>query len=244
MKKVEIGTSGYVYKHWKKIFYPEELPAGKWFEYYTQHFKTVELNITFYRLPSLEAFKGWYKKSPPAFTFFIKGSRFITHIKRLKDCKEALNVYFKNAAPLKEKMAGVLWQLPPQSKKDAPRLESFLKELNRFPTRHVFEFRHESWFDPEITALLKKAGAIYCRADRRDYYERIVIPDTADFIYIRRHGAPNKRNRYSEKEIEADAAEIRKWMKKKKKVYVYYNNDLYGDALENALRLEELLAEG
>lgn len=244
MKKLAhiwIGTSGYTYKHWIGIFYPEDLPAGRWFEFYAERFPTVELNVSFYRLPQRKAFEGWRRRAPADFNFFIKGSRFITHIKKMKDPVEPLRIFFENASALEEKMAGVLWQFPPNFRKNAERLEGFLEALELYSgTRHCFEFRHESWFDSEIAGILEKHAAIYCRADRRDFYDYVEIPDTADFVYIRRHGVTFS-NSYTDEEIERDAREIAKWRKKGREVFIYYNNDGGGAALYDAFRLNAVL---
>ena len=121
-----IGTSGYNYPHWwNGVFYPSDLPQRKWLEYYAEYFDTVELNVSFYRLPKKEVFEGWYKRTPKHFLFAVKGSRFITHIKRLKDCRDPLSLLFEHASPLKEKLGVVLWQLPPRFKFQKERLEEF-----------------------------------------------------------------------------------------------------------------------
>ena len=156
MAKVWIGTSGFSYPHWGKgVFYPKDIPQTKWFEYYCQHFKTVELNVSFYRLPKKETFKGWRKRAGKDFVFSVKGSRYITHIKRLKDCREPIKTFFKNANEIKEKNDVVLWQLPPRFKANLERLDQFLKLLPK-NWRHAFEFRNKSWLAGEVYKILKK----------------------------------------------------------------------------------------
>jgi uncharacterized protein YecE (DUF72 family) len=129
-----IGTSGYNYPHWwNGVFYPADLPQKKWLEFYAEYFDTVELNVSFYRLPRKEVFEGWYKRTPKKFVFAVKGSRFITHIKRLKDCRDPLSLLLDHASPLKEKLGVVLWQLPPQFKFQKERLEEFCVLLSTLP---------------------------------------------------------------------------------------------------------------
>ncbi|MFN3467773.1 MAG: DUF72 domain-containing protein, partial [Candidatus Brocadiales bacterium] len=162
-----MGTSGFIYPHWGNgVFYPEGLPQRRWLEYYAEYFDTVELNVAFYRLPTEVAFRSWYKRTPKGFAFALKGSRFITHVKRLKDCQEPLELYFGRARLLKEKLSVVLWQLPPRYKKDVQRLETFIKFLKPYASyRHAFEFRDASWMSEEVYKLLSEADMALCEAD-------------------------------------------------------------------------------
>ena len=150
-----VGTSGFNYDDWGDgVFYPEKLPQRKWLEHYSKFFDTVELNVTFYRLPSLAAFKSWRERTPKNFHFALKGSRYITHIKRLKDVKKSLKIFFEQSAPLKTKTKVVLWQLPPKMKCDLARLKNFVKLLKHYKKPyHVFEFRHESWINDDVFSL-------------------------------------------------------------------------------------------
>jgi uncharacterized protein YecE (DUF72 family) len=247
MKKLWIGTSGYSYKHWRNgVFYPVDLPEKKWLEYYMTQFPTVELNVTFYRLPAQAVFKSWYKRADKNFRFFVKGSRYITHLKRLKEPAESLRIFFKTIAPLKEKNAGILWQLPPQFKADVKRLEIFLKALRKkTDLPNVMEFRDASWFHDDVTSLFEKYDIAYCRADGRVFYQGMNIPDTSSLVYIRRHGPKETalyRHSYPEETIQRDAEEINSWLKKNKTVYVYYNNDIGGAAPRDAKKLEEFVS--
>lgn len=246
MKKAKyyVGTSGYVYNHWGKgVFYPANLPQNKWLEYYTSFFDTVELNVTFYRLPAIQAFKSWYKRTSSEFSFIIKGSRFITHIKRLDDCREPLKLFFDRASSLKEKLAVVLWQLPPKFKADATRLSNFIKEIKKYSyCRHAFEFRHEDWFSKEIISMLKENNMALCLADWPEFalkYEEL----TADFVYLRRHKPSNTLygGNYSQAQLTADARKIKQWLRNNKDVYIFFNNDAHGWAVKNALTLKKLL---
>jgi uncharacterized protein YecE (DUF72 family) len=243
---VAIGTSGYVYKHWGKgAFYPEKLPQSKWFEYYAEYFRTVETNGTFYKLPAPSVFQNWHDRSDKNFIFFVKGSRFVTHFKHLKDPQPALERFFNAVAPLKKKLAGVLWQLPGQWKIDAPQLREFLKTFRDFSaTRLVMEFRNPTWFTDEVTAMLREYDAIYCRADMPDFYLTLKIPDTANYVYLRRHGAGEATRysgNYSDEALQKDAEEINSLRAEGKDVFVYFNNDIGGHALRNAKTLQDMV---
>ncbi len=241
--KLYIGTSGYSYNHWSGgIFYPPGLKQDKWLEYYCKHFNTVELNVTFYRLPQKGAFAGWNKRTPENFIFAIKGSRFITHIKRLRAAAEPLKLMFKRAEPLSKKIDVVLWQLPPKFKCDIKRLSDFLKNLQRYKNvRHVFEFRDASWFNKDIYKLLKKSNIAICGADWPECSND--IHETCDFIYIRRHGASARlySGCYSGAQLKQDANLIKRHLSKGKDVYIYFNNDAYGYAVKNAKDLKKII---
>ena len=276
MSKAYIGTSGYIYDHWYGVFYPEDLTKDKWLEHYCQFFDTVELNVTFYRLPFEAAFKGWYKRTPENFLFTVKGSRFITHIKKLNDPKEPVKLLFDRAKHLKEKLGMILWQLPPGFKANLDRLEDFCKLLKKDyfkeekdyykkdyyknslerknVIRHSFEFREESWFCEDVYQILKRYNmalvicdypfqlAISEKRQATEGRKQIQVPETADFIYLRRHGATALySSNYSDNQLKEDAQQIKKWLKKGKDVYVYFNNDAYGYAVKNALKLKELI---
>ncbi len=166
---IYIGTSGYNYPHWwKGVFFPSDLPQKRWLEFYAEYFDTVELNVSFYRLPKKEVFEGWYKRTPKQFSFAVKGSRFITHIKQLKDCREPLSLLLDHASPLKEKLGVLLWQLPPRLRFQNKRLEEFCVLLSTLPRskglRHAFEFRNESWFCDETFRILEEYKFACCIA--------------------------------------------------------------------------------
>ncbi len=251
MSKIYIGTSGYSYQHWKKIFYPEDVKQNKWLEYYAQHFNTVELNVTFYRLPGEKVFSGWYNRVPKDFLFVVKGSRFITHIKKLNNCQEPLDLLMQRVKLLKEKLGVILWQLPPSLRlaigdKDSgiriEKFEGFLKLLISYHLSHIprfsFEFRHQSWFCKEVYDLLKKYNIALCIADSPRW--PLSEETTADFVYLRFHGGKELYgSNYSDKELASWAEKIKKW-KKSKDIYAYFNNDAYGYAVENAKTLKKL----
>ena len=242
-----IGTSGYNYPHWwNGVFYPSDLPQKKWLEFYAEYFDTVELNVSFYRLPRKEVFEGWYKRTPKKFVFAVKGSRFITHIKRLKDCRDPLSLLLDHASPLKEKLGAVLWQLPPRFKFQKERLEEFCVLLTTLPRsklhRHAFEFRDESWFCPDAFRILEDFRFAFCMAHGPGlpFMEKI----TSNFIYLRLHGGEVLYgSSYSDKELRQWAGNIQNWRKKDKTAFVYFNNDAYGFAVKDALTLKRWMSQ-
>ncbi|SNB45779.1 DUF72 domain-containing protein [Geobacter sp. DSM 9736] len=240
MASIEIGCSGFNYKHWRGNFYPEKLPQRRWFEHYCTVFSTVELNVTFYRLPSPETFSKWRNDTPSGFAFAIKGSRFITHIKRLADAEEAVHRYFDAARNLGDKLKVVLWQLSPGFQLDLDRFASFLELIAPYPVRHTFEFRHPSWLIPSVTDICRRYGVNICAADNPPFL--VDPPQTADFVYIRRHGHDmHYTGNYSAKELEVDAGRIRGYLEKGRDVYIYFNNDIGGYAPRNAVELRGMM---
>ena len=237
MGRLLLGTSGYGYKHWKGVFYPSELPQSRWLEFYCQHFDSVELNVTFYRLPKRQTFEGWYQRTPPHFLFAAKGSRFITHIKKLQDCREPLRAYRENAAGLGEKLAIILWQLPPNLQFGRERLAEFCRLLgNEYPEkRHVFEFRHESWLKQDCYDILAFYGFALC-IPVSPHYPR-VEQMTAPFSYVRFHGGEVLGNScYTEEELTLWATKIKEWFMVQD-LYIYFNNDTQGFSIDNAIKL-------
>jgi uncharacterized protein YecE (DUF72 family) len=241
--KAFIGCSGFSYDHWKGgVFYPEGLAQKRMLEYYAGHFDTVELNVTFYRLPADTVFRSWRNRTPEGFRFVCKGSRLITHIKGLKGVGELVGQFMERSAGLEEKRGPTLWQMKPGTAPDLDLLKAFIRTLQKFPgTRHAFEFRHPGWFEGKVYSLLAKAGMTVCRADQPRN-----LPDPQPdfpFIYVRRHGPEARayRGSYSEDQLRKDARDIRTWLKAKKDVYIYFNNDIGGHAPHNALRLKELI---
>lgn len=243
-KHIYIGTSGYNYQHWKGIFYPKNLTQSKWLQFYCQHFKIVELNVTFYRLPSKENFKSWHRKTPKDFKFVIKGSRYITHIKRLKSCHGPLKVFFANASALKEKLTCVLWQLPSSFKFDLKRLKDFIGIIKKKYSfcLHSFEFRHNSWFNEQTFSLLKENNINLCIADSPELKTPEVI--TSNFIYLRFHGGKILyESNYSKKELKMWAKKAKSCLRGKKLLLTFFNNDTQGFAIKNALEFREMLSE-
>jgi uncharacterized protein YecE (DUF72 family) len=242
-QKIWVGTSGFVYKHWREgVFYPPGLPQKKWFEYYASIFRTLEINSTFYRLASRDAMKRWYDDSPRHFRFVAKGSRFITHMKRLSDPAPALRNFFRPLKPLREKLAAVLWQFPERSKPNIERLDAFIRQFQKqSDAQLVFEFRSAEWFIEPVTALLKEHSAAYCRADRPEFLRDLNFPDTARFVYYRYHGPQRYAGSYDDAVLRRDAAAMNAFLNKGRDVYAFFNNDIGGHAPRDARRLLRFL---
>ena len=241
MQKCKIGCSGFMYDAWKDNFYPEELPQKNWLSFYGEKFDALELNVTFYRLLKKEAFERWYKETSPGFSFSLKGSRFITHVKKLKDVELPLSTFFNATAPLMEKLEVVLWQLPPNLKANLKVLKEFIEALKPYPMRYAFEFRHKSWMNSKVFKLLSIYNIAVCMADWPPFIEE--VPLTADFIYIRRHGkGGNYSTPYATEQLKKDAKKIKAFMKEGKDVYIFFNNDAFGYAPQNAKELREIIA--
>ncbi len=204
-----------------------------------QHFSTVELNSSFYHLPSEKAFGTWRDKAPDGFVYALKVSRYITHLKKLRDVEEPLETFISRARLLGDKLGPLLYQLPPGLKRNDAVLEAFLKLLPR-DLQHVFEFRNESWFDDEVYALLRKHNAGFCVYDLPGTTTPLVA--TADFAYVRFHGSTGLYDScYTDEELESWAKKIAKLGKGLSAVYVYFNNDSHAFAIRNARKLRELL---
>lgn len=251
--KIFIGTSGWIYHHWQGIFYPEDLPSKEKLSYFAKHFKTAEINYSFYHLPRPSTYQNWYHQVPADFIFAVKASRFITHIKRLKGIKKAWKQFLNNASNLKEKLGPILFQFPPSFKATAEnikRLSNFLnlvcnhnkncnKKAMAILLQLAMEFRHKSWCDEKIYKLLKKYNVAWVIADSPRYPKAEVV--TADFVYVRMHGSKVLfSSKYTKKELQQLAQKIKKWLKTSD-VYVYFNNDAYGYAIENAKTLKDIL---
>lgn len=238
-----VGTSGYVYPHWRGRFYPADVPARAWLAYYAVHFPTVELNNPFYRLPAAHTFRAWREAVPPGFVFAVKASRFLTHVKRLRDAPEHLGLFLDRARHLGPTLGPVLFQLPATFHCDLERLDGLLRALARQRAvpglRAALEVRHPSWLAPAVIDRLADANVALCLADWRD--APVTGITTADFVYVRRHGA-GRTGRYSDAALAADARDVRGWLRQRRDVYVYFNNDARAFAVANALRLTALVA--
>jgi uncharacterized protein YecE (DUF72 family) len=240
MPAVRVGCSGWSYPHWRERVYPEGVPQRRWLEHYASVFDTVEVNATFYRLPRPETVAGWVERTPQDFRFAVKASRFLTHVRRLSDVGRGLERFYDRIAPLLDspKMGPVLWQLPETFHRDDERLAGALAWLP--PGRHCFEFRHESWFAPEVYELLREHGAALVIGDhpKRPFQEHEL---TADWTYVRFHaGSRGRRGNYSGSELETWARRIAAW-RNRAEVLAYFNNDWEGFAVRNALALRERL---
>lgn len=239
--KIWVGTSGWHYDHWRERFYPRELPKPKWLEFYSRSFATVELNNSFYRLPSEKAFASWRDYSSQSFAFAVKVSRFITHLKKLRDAEEPLTNFLSRAKLLEEKLGPLLYQLPPNLHRNEQLLESFLSMLPS-SLSHVFEFRHQSWLVQEVFSLLRRYNIGFCIFDMPDFITPIEV--TADFAYIRFHGSSMMYGGcYSDEELTDWAQRIAGLAQDVKAVYAYFNNDAEGFAVSNALTLMRKLSE-
>jgi uncharacterized protein YecE (DUF72 family) len=235
VEPIHIGCSGWNYQSWRNgVFYPPRCPASRWLEYYSRHFDTVEVNSTFYRLASPKAVANWVRQTPEQFVFTLKASRYLTHIKRLTDLDQGVQRFYERIEPLQgsPKLGPILWQLPPNFRRDEDRLEAALAGLPE--GRHCFEFRHPSWFVPNVYALLRAYGVALVIGDRKglDFqsYEM-----TADWTLVRFHyGHRGRRGNYSESELEEWAQRFEEW-RERVEIYAYFNNDWEGFAPRNAL---------
>ena len=239
--KIHIGTSGWHYKHWLGVFYPPGTSGSEMFEFYGRHFDTVEINNSFYRLPSATTFDTWRESSPQGFCFAVKASRFITHMKKLKDPESSSAKFFLVAEHLRGKLGPILFQLPPRWKVNVERLSDFLETL---PTgnKYVVEFRDESWLVKPVFESLRRHNVAFCIHDFADM--RVPHEVTADFAYLRFHGPTSAKyfGSYSDSELRVWAERIEKWRAELRAVYAYFNNDPGGEAVKNALVLKDLLA--
>ncbi|MGC8873614.1 MAG: DUF72 domain-containing protein [Chloroflexia bacterium] len=235
-----IGTSGWVYPHWRGIFYPPELPQRAWFAYYARHFSTVEVNNTFYRLPDEPVFRSWCEQAPPGFRYALKVHRLITHMKKLRGAEAPLQLFLDRACLLGDRLGPLLYQLPPGWACDTDRLAAFLEMLPQ-GLLHVFEFRHPSWFCPETLALLERYGAVLCLLSMPGVTCPIRV--TGPAVYLRLHGSTTLyASRYSREELSQWAEVLAPFLQQGLDVYVYFNNDAFGYAVANAQELRALLA--
>jgi uncharacterized protein YecE (DUF72 family) len=242
-RQIRIGCSGWNYAHWRNgVFYPPRLPSTKWLDFYAQQFDTVEVNSTFYRLPRMSSVARWVAQSPREFIFAIKASRYLTHIKRLADLGLGLDRFYACIRPLVEspKLGPILWQLPPNFRRDDERLANALSRLPR-DQRHCFEFREASWFHPDVYALLREHGVALVIGDRPEVHAFQSHELTADFTFVRFHsGSRGQRGNYSESELEEWARRFENWSSSAD-VFAYFNNDWEGFAPQNALWLKQRL---
>jgi uncharacterized protein YecE (DUF72 family) len=240
-RSVRIGCSGWNYESWQDEFY-EGKPARTWLRHYAQHFDTVEVNNTFYRLPLRTSVARWVEETPPNFVFAVKASRYLTHVKRLTDLNSGIERYYERLEPLARspKLGPVLWQLPANFHRDDERLSAALDALP--PGRHCFEFRHASWFVDPVYDLLSKHGAALVIGDRPEVKEFQTYELTTDWTYVRFHyGSRGRRGNYSESELEEWAQRFQDW-RREVEIYAYFNNDWEVFAVRNALWLKRRLS--
>jgi uncharacterized protein YecE (DUF72 family) len=242
VRPVHIGCSGWQYADWRGELYPPGLPQRRWLERYAEVFDTVEVNSTFYRLASRDAVARWVEQTPPEFVFAAKASRYLIHMKKLRDLGQGIERFYERIEPLVEagRLGPVLWQLPAWFTRDDKRLAEALGGLP--PGRHVWEFRDESWFCEEVYGLLRAHGcALACGDDaRRPLTEP---PPTTDWAFVRFHyGARGRGGNYSDAELAEWAARLRRW-RADQELWVYFNNDWNAFAIKNALKLRKLMGQ-
>jgi uncharacterized protein YecE (DUF72 family) len=242
MAEIRIGTSGYHYKHWVGRYYPAGTRPAQMLEHYLHDFDTVELNNTFYQLPNESTFDNWRDATPLGFLYAVKGSRFITHMIKLKDAERGLTNFLPRAERLGDKLGPILWQLPPGWKVNVERLEEFLSLLPR-EHRYTFELRNPTWMTDEVYEVLRNYNAAFCIYELAGYQSPIEI--TADWTYIRLHGPTHFKYQgsYSDAQLAEWAARIKTWSRRMKAVYVYFDNDDAAYAVNNAITLKRMLGK-
>jgi len=242
MTRFWVGTSGWQYKHWRERFYPKEVPQKDWLTYYSRQFPTVEINNSFYMQPSEKSWGRWRELAPEGFRYAVKAHRYLTHRKRLKDCEDSLERVVKSARRLDTHLGPLLFQLPPYFKRSgehATRLESFL-ELLPTDLPCTFEFRDKSWFGDDTFEVLRRHRAAFCSYDKPGLDCPLVA--TAGFAYMRFHGSgAGHRGNYTDRMLEDWAGRLRRLAKEVDDVYVFFNNDAFGHAVANAIKLGGLL---
>jgi uncharacterized protein YecE (DUF72 family) len=233
-QKIYIGTSGWIYDHWAELFYPQGCPKGRWLEFYAEHFDTVELNASFYRLPRPQTFENWRKRTPDNFLWAVKASRYITHVKRLREAAEPLDRLHSSVEALEEKLGPILVQLPPNLVFDEGVFYEFCQHLKK-DRLYALEVRHPSWAHQKAIDMLRDHNIALCVSDTAGRYPYIE-EDTAAFSYIRLHGSQKLyASEYSEVELQAYARKIRDLAKD---TYLYFDNDYHGYAVKNARRMK------
>lgn len=240
MGQAHIGCSGYKYPHWRRgVFYPKNLPQDQEFDYYAQHFHTVEINSTFYRLPNQSVWEKWERRAPAEFIYAIKMNRFLTHRKKLQGPKESWERFIQGVGKLRSHLGPILIQLPPRWHRNEDRLKKLAKILPR-SLRIAFEFRDKTWFSPSVYRVLRENNWALVLLSHP--HLPLVEEITADFVYLRFHGQKVLyRSSYSREELKEFAVKINSWRNRGLDVYGYFNNDAQGNAPRNALALKELI---
>jgi uncharacterized protein YecE (DUF72 family) len=235
-----IGTSGWVYAGWREHLYART-PVKKWLQVASRAFDALEINGSFYTQIKPETYERWYGETPAHFRFALKGHRFVTHYKRLRDCADSIARLRDQVKPLREKLAAVVWQLPSNFQGSAERMQDFARSLREWPAvRHAIELRHRSWFSDEIASVMREAGIAVCMGDAPDFPMWREV--TSDMVYVRLHGHTRKyASSYSELSLQAWAADAQRWLAEGRDVHVYFDNDAEGHAVRNALRFQEIV---
>jgi len=236
--RIYIGTSGWTYDDWSGTFYPPDVQGADRLNYYARHFDAVEVNATFYRLPYPSMITAWNRRLPPGFHLVVKGSRAVTHLRKLSGCEKELHLFLDRVLLL-QRLEVILWQIPPSLRKDLPRLEAFLAALPK-KVRHAVEFRHETWWCEETARLLSRHGAAFV-AVSHPRLPHTIFP-TADFIYVRFHGLGRRLYvyDYSRRELEEWAERLRPHLEGRT-LYAFFNNDYHANAPRNALTFRDIL---
>jgi uncharacterized protein YecE (DUF72 family) len=235
-----IGTSGWVYAGWREHLYADT-PIKKWLSVASRAFDALEINGSFYTQIKPETYQRWYDETPPEFRFALKGHRFVTHYKRLRDCRESVIRLRDQAKPLRDKLGAVVWQLPSNFQRSIERLEDFIGALEAWPeVRHSLELRHRSWFNPEVAHVMRGANLAVCMGDAPDFPMWREV--TSDLVYVRLHGHTRKyASSYTERSLQTWAADVQRWLSERRDVHVYFDNDALGHAVRNALRFQEIV---
>lgn len=232
-----VGTSGWIYKSWREHLY-SGIPVARWLSRAAEVFDAVEVNGSFYTQISRDTYARWRDQTPDDFRFAVKGHRFVTHYKRLRDCERSIVLLRDQAGALEEKLAAVVWQLPSQLEADPPRLAAFCDALAAWPTRHAIELRHRSWFTDEVAAILSRSGVANAMGDAPDFPMWRAV--TSDLVYARLHGHTRKyASSYSGPALARWAKDARRWDASGHDVYVFFDNDAEGAAVRNAVQLRE-----
>ena len=239
MIKWHIGCSGFQYRHWKNVFYPEKLAQKNWFLYYASHYDTLELNVTFYRFPDAKIVKGWYDKSPEHFVFTVKAPRIITHYKKLNETEQLITDFYNVLSTgFKEKLGCVLFQFPPSFHFSEEHLDKVLTSLDSGFT-NVVEFRHKSWWRDDVFKQLGTKNITFCGMSHPQLPDDIIY--NSKVMYYRMHGVPDLyRSPYSLEKLKEIKSVISK-NKQVEQVYIYFNNDIDGSAIKNSRELKELV---
>lgn len=239
--RARVGCSGWQYKHWRGDFYPAELPQARWFEHYSERFDTVEINNSFYRLPERATFAAWARRAPPDFVFAVKASRFLTHMKKLKDPEEPIERLFSRMRALGSHLGPVLYQLPPGWTVDVDRFRHFVAALPG-GVNHVVEFRDPSWYDPAIRRLMSQHGVALCLHDMPGSATGKL--STSPIVYLRFHGSGARYGGgYSDARLRGWAEWLNARRDEGRDVYAYFNNDIGGHAPRDAVTLRLALEE-
>ncbi|RRQ20031.1 DUF72 domain-containing protein [Thiohalobacter thiocyanaticus] len=234
--RIHIGTSGYQYRHWRGPVYPEKLPQRAWFEYYSRQFDTVEINNTFYRLPEADTFRRWRAAAPAGFVYALKLSRYLTHVKYLKDPHQPVQHFLERARLLAETLGPLLVQLPPHWRLNLQRLDGFIACLPA-GYRWTLEFRHPDWLDERVFSRLRDAGIGLCIHDLIEDHPFVV---TSSWLYLRYHGV-DYGEAYSHQYLTAQARRLGQAQRSGTDIYAYFNNDRDGHAFHDAARLARYL---